>query len=477
MQVTVGLFHTDPSELAVLLPLASEFKRRGCNVFTSRDLHTGADVGIYSCGANYLYDKDRMDWHKPNTSVSAICLHDLWQDNGMRHEYFEVDSWHKFDVGLLPGRRWIKIAKQSKLFNIPGPQKGFAIVGWPKSDGYWLNQQKISQTRKALLRKPTVLVACSWTNRQQLLDLKSLIESKEYRVILKIPESRQRFQDSGEPWSQVLNAQQQEFELLQIQALQTPGLVVAKRDSDIYDLLALSDLVLSNGSNVLMEGLAIGKRAISVTDWLHPCGSEGMWNKEPFIDLPGVPQIKSADILSYVALLMNNDSLAPSSQLQEELVDQRFNGTAALRTADVMLHLFNNGSLGDYQIDMSDSDDSYDSLVFQEQLEIRAGLPMQYDVSIPRSELFLKLNQLTQQLAFAQSDISAKSQQLEKQYELNHENQSQILRLRSKLEIFKQRNAKLREEITCVERETFRAANKRIMKRKFQTLKHLLRQR
>jgi hypothetical protein len=100
--------------------------------------------------------------------------------------------------------------------------------------------------------------------------------------------------------------------------------------------VSLSDVVLSNGSNVLYESLLAGVPGISIRDWVHPAGSKGQETIRPFLDLPGVI---SGDVASMPDLLrlVREPSWRPLiGRSANALVDAATRGSASARAADAI---------------------------------------------------------------------------------------------------------------------------------------------
>ena len=108
-------------------PLAEIFKNNLWKVKFCKNGKTEGDLGFY-CEDKSLPGRQKF---------SVITLNGLDQDHALRPnytEFFSKENWGLFDVGLLPGERWIDgwSARQANFYNTP--RLGVLTTGWFKGD-------------------------------------------------------------------------------------------------------------------------------------------------------------------------------------------------------------------------------------------------------------------------------------------------------------------------------------------------------
>jgi GT2 family glycosyltransferase len=343
------LYFQDQCEEPCLSPIRDELIRRGYPAAITRDLEAPSLLGIFACHANLLFNFNEGRWNKPPASFSAICLHDLHQDNGEGAAYFKGDNWGIFDLGLLPGPRWHSIYQESLNQGVLGPKLGVQTGGWPKADPFFQRNQPhpigipnplapADQTLRRLVdpSKKTILLAASWMNRSMIEDCMGILASGEFNVIVKFA-NWAGTDLRGNPWQERLEAQRSETEYCIQWASRIPGLIVAPVDIDIFSLLGMSDAVLSNGSNVMFEGILLGIPGLCVRDWVHPCGKKGESTVSPTVEMEGLFNGSRNDLRDWARyLVLQKESILPRLG-QSRLVQSEHLGHGARLSADLIL--------------------------------------------------------------------------------------------------------------------------------------------
>jgi hypothetical protein len=150
-----------------------------------------------------------------------------------------------------------------------------------------MNREKYAASHGAV--SVSVLVPTQWTmftELQSLLPALCAYNDSDYKVILKI--------HPHEPEKNV-----QYFTSL---AQQYPNrMIIAERNTDIYELIAASMLVVGFDSAVLLESLTLSKPCITITTPASPYGIHGMFNNDDRLktsirpvaieDAPAIPTI------------------------------------------------------------------------------------------------------------------------------------------------------------------------------------------
>ncbi len=213
-------------------------------------------------------------------------------------------------------------------------------IGWPKMDHVDAAPEafaaRVSALRAelGLTGRPVVLLACSWADRRQLADTLAALGDEDVDLVVKYPPPSRWPDDS--PWRERLAAAEAERCAALELARADPRVAAADRREDIMALVALADVVLANGSNVLYEGILAGAPGVSISDWAHPAGLHGEQTVPPFIDLPGVLTGRAGDIADLVRLALDPRLAPVVARSAGTLVEPGTRGVAAGRAADVI---------------------------------------------------------------------------------------------------------------------------------------------
>jgi hypothetical protein len=287
----ITLFYSDEVEYKALYPLKSKFQDQGYEVNFSSDFNTPSKIGIYACHTNYFALSKSGGWQRPPCEFSVICLHDFYHDNGQRSNMFLNDSWHIFDLALVPGKRWLDIYQESLKSTIEGPRLGVREVGWPVSDAAFEdNNNEALKTLKESLglnaTKKTILLGASWQSRSMIDDCLSQVDFDKYNLIAKFFNWEKK-EFGATPWHKIFKAQSNETKLA-IEFAKNKNVIIVPFDINISQLLTCVDVVLSNGSNIMFEGLLQEVPSVCVKEWFHPRGNHGQFKHYPFIDMDGI---------------------------------------------------------------------------------------------------------------------------------------------------------------------------------------------
>jgi hypothetical protein len=303
MHEIITLFYSDFVEKQALIPLKAEFENRGYSCKLSTNFDESSEIGIYACHSNYFALNKPDGWYRPPSKFSVLCLHDLWYDNGQRSSMFFHDSWHIFDLVLLPGRRWMDIYQDALDKSFQGSRLGVREVGWPVSDSIFNIPNDIARDNlKAQLNldnsKKTILLGASWQSRSMIEDCINFLDKGKYNLVAKF--FNWQSTDFGDgPWADIFRAQFKETKLT-VDLAQNTGFYIAPFDINISNLLSCVDVVLSNGSNIMFEGLLQKKPSICIYDWFHPAGYRGQFKNYPSVDMVGILNGSRRDLAALV---------------------------------------------------------------------------------------------------------------------------------------------------------------------------------
>jgi hypothetical protein len=114
-------------------------------------------------------------------------------------------------------------------------------------------------------------------------------------------------------------------------------MILAPDDEDIFALLSLCDVVLSNGSNVLFEGLLLDKPGVVVTDWHHPAGGRGEFETSPRVEFPGLLNGPTEAIRALTRTALSAAFQPLAAMGASQLVRAEDRGVGAVRSVDAIL--------------------------------------------------------------------------------------------------------------------------------------------
>ena len=340
----ITLYYRDRGEYAALCNLKDEFAKRGFKTQFSDDLKCPSEIGIYACSANSFYNFESGEWDVPQNILSVFVVHDLNQHNGSEYKHFLNDPLKVFDLALFPSDIWIDWLEESATFADTRPRIASVVVGYPKSDhtlnrGDVFNQKVLEPEKKSQTVK--ILIAASWQSRHIVNDLKELVSDHRFQVSFKSPEWEDDFDSKVfGPWKEVLTAQRIESKYVEDLVKRDSRFVSLPNDIDIFSVIRDADVIVSNGSNVLFEGLICGKPGINITNWLHPIGEHGELTSKPNVDFPGILSGSSQDLSKLIDLALA-DEIGPLIRVAKtRLVSPQTTGKASWISAEVIIDTY-----------------------------------------------------------------------------------------------------------------------------------------
>jgi hypothetical protein len=339
----ITLFHSDFVEKQALIPLKDEFESLGYSCKFSTNFDEESEVGIYACHSNYFALNKPGGWYRPPSKFSVICLHDFYHDNGQRSKMFLNDSWHIFDLALLPGKRWLDIYQEGLDNKFEMPRLGVREVGWPVSDCFFNNQVDADlEVLKSKLNldysKKTILLGASWQSRSMIKDCLRFLNQDNYNVVAKFFNWQNTDFGYGS-WADIFRAQCKETEFAKELAMSS-GFKIAPADINISALLSVVDVVLSNGSNIMFEGLLQEKPSICIRDWFHPYGDRGQFKYFPTVEMEGIINGSKKDMAALVEAAIYLDG-SPLLKLGRQLfVSDENLGRGAFLSANAILKAY-----------------------------------------------------------------------------------------------------------------------------------------
>lgn len=323
----ITFFAGDSSESEALEPIRAEAEARGYRTRTSINLEAAADVGFYCAGHTEL--------RSINALTSIISLHDIGQLHTKWPRFWATARWHRFDLGLLPGESWRAMAEHAEPdLRINMPRNGLHVVGWPKADkAASINRSAMPDPIPDRGDMPVFLHAPSWENGGKVVDFLRACAAVNAVAAIKFPRIDQ-FGGWGARQDHLID------EIRRAMSWINEGLR-SRVDEDIawsrvrlldpstpiMEILPFVDVVVSDESSVLFEGLLFGAWPLVVEDWWRPIGFGRHAN-------PGFPHLEATTRDQLAASLVSFTTDRPDAL---DLRDYWFSniGSAAACAMDV----------------------------------------------------------------------------------------------------------------------------------------------
>jgi len=200
------------------------------------------------------------------SNLSIVMLHGLDQGRFSKPDFWWDEDWSRFDMGLLPGEKWAERWRKASLNPRAHPKKGVFISGWPKSDLAYksLNSKKIDfsllNSFKHRNRK-TILYAPGFETDGKQLDVINAVKDLGVNLLIKHwidEEDKYKYVDI---YNNIREANKYAIEKAHDYCL------IVNPKVNIFSVLAISDLLITDESSVSLEAAIMGIPVISVNGW------------------------------------------------------------------------------------------------------------------------------------------------------------------------------------------------------------------
>lgn len=245
----------DSAEKSMMIPLAQEAEKRGYKTKITDNKYEKCEIGVYCQHIN----------HPQYSKFSVIMLHDIIQQYSNWPDIWFLEPWNKYDIGILPSNQWVKNWKACSHLAYARPRKGMFLVGWPKADSInriqkEANKDIIMQQYHLDPAKKTVLYAPSWENDGKQDDFVKAMLPLNVNILIKQSDApEEKFPEF------VANVRK----MAQLHK-NIPGVCLMPPSTNIFEAIAISDVLVSEESSTMCEATMMGVPAVSVSDWLIP---------------------------------------------------------------------------------------------------------------------------------------------------------------------------------------------------------------
>ena len=281
---------TDSGEYLIHSEIMKEAQRRGYSVKSTDDIFTKDEIVFYC--QHECFPKNR-------SKLSVILLHDLGQMHGdLWPNPWIKENWNKFDIGFLPDKNWEKMWLHSSSCYLACPKIGCYYGGWPKAD--ILNDQdflkKAKQTALDLGLDPlkrTVLYAPSWENDNKQLEFVHAMQQLNVNMLVK------QYPWHETPYQHIAR----NIEKANEDCSGINNLYIMDSKANIFEAIAMSDVLISEESSTLVEAMLMGKPSVAVMDWVVPDVNPPRLPEAPF---DFVLKTTKKDLSSFVQNVLAN---------------------------------------------------------------------------------------------------------------------------------------------------------------------------
>lgn len=251
----ITFIYSDSAEKAAYAPILKEAERRGYKTILTDNKYAKCEIGFYCQHNNFpQYSK-----------FALIMLHDIIQQYGNWPDLWFREPWDKYDIGILPSDQWESNWNQCSQWKYTRPRVGMFKIGWPKADA--INELKNSVYKEKFFAdhgmdpmKRTVLYAPAWENDNKEDDFVKAVLPLNVNILIK-----QWDADPEKFPLQVENVKRMEALHKSI-----PGVTILPPSTNIFEAIAISDILVSEESSTMCEAAMMSVPAISVSDWLIP---------------------------------------------------------------------------------------------------------------------------------------------------------------------------------------------------------------
>lgn len=294
----ITFIYLDSAQKSAYQPIAEEAQRRGYQVRFTDDKFAKCEIGFYCEHVN----------HPQYSKFSVIMLHDIIQQYSNWPDIWYREPWNKYDIGILPSDQWEENWMQCSQWCYARPRVGTYKIGWPKAD-------TVAKLQKATYRdefykkhgldlnKKTVLYAPAWENDAKQDDFVQAMLKLDVNILIKQAD-----------WNPQLYPQQvQNIKEMYELHKDMDRVTILPPVTNIFEAIAVSDLLVSEESSTMCEATMMGVPAVSVSDWLIP---DVVPSRLPKCDYDFVFMTKKAQLSEFVQKLFE-DYPAVKAQTEE----------------------------------------------------------------------------------------------------------------------------------------------------------------
>lgn len=252
----ITFFCTDKIEIQTIDNILRDAKTRGYKVNITSNLLEKAEIGVYC--QHLCFPK--------NSKLSMILLHDVAQGHNRWPNIWEVEPWNDFDIGILPGNIWEERWQECSWHPFTRPKRGVYKLGWPKTDMIFKNHSTFMKETEEIRSKlnlkyeRSILYAPSWENDGKQDQFVQSLKSLPVNLLLK-----------QAPWTDAYPHIVENVKAMnELHKNYAPNVHIVDPDINIMFCIGMADIIVSDESSVMFEGLFLDVPSIAITDWKIP---------------------------------------------------------------------------------------------------------------------------------------------------------------------------------------------------------------
>lgn len=284
----ITFIYSDSAEKAIYKKMTEIAENRGYKVSITDDKFAKCEIGVYCQHINF-----------PQYShFSVVMLHDIIQQYSNWPDIWFNEPWHKYDVGILPSAQWENNWNQCSQNFYAVPKKGMLKIGWPKADSIVVNDKE--ERRRQFNEKyglkndsKTVLYAPAWENDGKQDDFVRAMLKLDVNILIK------QWDAPVDKFPQIVK----NIEDMRLLHKDIPRVTILPPSTNIFDVIAVSDLLVSEESSTMCEAAMMEIPAISVSNWLIP---DTIPSRYPKCDYPFVTVTTKENLSDCVKIIIEN---------------------------------------------------------------------------------------------------------------------------------------------------------------------------
>lgn len=254
LPASMTFFYQDKGEYFNLKPIGDLAEQMGYQVKYTTDPQEKAVIGVYC----------QHVCHPENSDFSLILLHDMAQGHNRWPNIWEIEQWNKFDIGIVPGPDWADRWIGASCMDYTRPRCGTFAFGYPKSDLIFDSAlaDRVEELKQKFQLKYnySVLYAPSWENDGKEDEFIQALADLPVNLLIKQAHWSATYQNIIDNIEEMRKLHEGKYD----------NVYYIEPEESIMTALKMCDLIVSEESSVMVEGLMFGKPSIAVTDWLIP---------------------------------------------------------------------------------------------------------------------------------------------------------------------------------------------------------------
>lgn len=250
----ITFVYLDSVQKQVYEMIAKEARKRGYRTRITDNKFARSEIGWYCEHIN----------HPQFSKFSVIMLHDITQQHGNWPDIWLREPWDKYDIGFLPSTVWVDNWNKCSQYKYANAKKGVYLTGWPKADriAAFMDDDKRAEFAKKIgidTSKKTVLYAPAWENDNKQEEFVQAMMKLDVNIVVK----------QG-PWAEIYVDQIANIKKMYELHKDNPRVIQVDPKVNILDVIAVSDILVSEESSTMSECVMMGKPAVSVNNWMIP---------------------------------------------------------------------------------------------------------------------------------------------------------------------------------------------------------------